>query len=55
MAERLPEVVVQTAKQLAVLKRTVSADDIAQQVVAFCRSDSVTGQVLTVDGGIHFH
>jgi 3-oxoacyl-[acyl-carrier protein] reductase len=55
MAERLPGVVVQAAKQLAVLKRTVSADDVAQQVVAFCRSDSVTGQVLTVDGGIHFH
>jgi len=55
MAERLPESVVQSAKELAVLKRTASADDVARQVVAFCRSDSVTGQVLTVDAGIHFH
>jgi NAD(P)-dependent dehydrogenase (short-subunit alcohol dehydrogenase family) len=55
MAARLPEPVVQVAKQRAVLKRTASADDIAQQVLAFCRSDSVTGQVLTVDAGVHFH
>jgi hypothetical protein len=26
--------------------------DIAQQVVAFCRADSVTGQVLVIDGGM---
>jgi len=24
-------------------------------VVAFCRADSVTGQVLNIDGGVHFH
>jgi hypothetical protein len=24
-------------------------------VVAFCRSDSVTGQVLNIDGGVFFH
>jgi NAD(P)-dependent dehydrogenase (short-subunit alcohol dehydrogenase family) len=55
MAGRLPEPVVQMAKERAILKRTASADDVAQQVVAFCRSDSVTGQVLTVDAGVHFH
>jgi 3-oxoacyl-[acyl-carrier protein] reductase len=55
MAGRLPAEVIQTAKQRAVLKRTASADDIAQQVVAFCRSDTVTGQVLNIDGGVHFH
>ena len=55
MAERLPEAVVEMAKQRAVLKRTASADDIAEQVVAFCRSDSVTGQVLNIDAGVYFH
>jgi hypothetical protein len=25
------------------------------RVVAFCRSDSVTGQVLNIDGGVFFH
>jgi 3-oxoacyl-[acyl-carrier protein] reductase len=29
--------------------------DIARQVVTFCQADSVTGQVLVVDGGMHFH
>lgn len=55
MSERLPEAVVEMAKQRAVLGRTATADDIAQQVVAFCRSDSVTGQVLNIDAGVHFH
>ena len=55
MAERIPEAVVRMSKERAVLKRTASAGDVAQQVVAFCRSDSVTGQVLNIDGGTHFH
>ena len=55
MAERIPAEVVQMAKQRAVLKRTASAEDCAQQVVAFCRSDTITGQVLNIDGGVHFH
>ena len=55
MADRLPASVVQTAKERAVLRRTASAADVASQVVAFCQSDSVTGQVLTVDGGVYFH
>jgi 3-oxoacyl-[acyl-carrier protein] reductase len=55
MADRLPEAIVQMATQRAVLGRVASAADVALHVVAFCRSDSVTGQVLTVDGGVHFH
>jgi len=31
------------------------AADAADQVAAFCRSDSVTGQVLNIDGGVFFH
>jgi NAD(P)-dependent dehydrogenase (short-subunit alcohol dehydrogenase family) len=31
------------------------AHDVADQVVAFCRSDSVTGQVLNIDAGVFFH
>ncbi len=55
MAGRLPGEVVQLIKERVVLRRTASAQDIGRQVVAFCRSDSVTGQVLTIDGGGHFH
>jgi len=41
--------------QRAVLRRAASVDDVADQVVAFCRSDSVTGQVLNIDAGVFFH
>src|SRR5262245_14615336 len=52
MAQRLPKEVAQWARDQAVLGRTASADDIAAQVVTFCRAESVTGQVLVVDGGM---
>ena len=55
MAQRLPPEVAEWARQNAVLGRTSDKDDIAAQVVAFCRADSVTGQVLLIDGGTHFH
>jgi 3-oxoacyl-[acyl-carrier protein] reductase len=52
MAERVPEEVKRRIRGQAVLGRTGSAQDIAEQVVTFCRADSVTGQVLVVDGGL---
>ena len=55
MAARIPAPVVERARANAVLRRASSIDDIAGQVLTFCRSDSVTGQVLTIDGGVHFH
>ena len=48
---RLPEQMAQRARRAAVLHRTASAEDIAEQVLTFCRADSVTGQVVAVDGG----
>ena len=44
IAHRLPEAVAEGARRQAVLGRTGSIDDIAEQVVTFCRADSVTGQ-----------
>ena len=55
MAARIPAPVVERARSNAVLRRASSIDDIAGQVLTFCRADSVTGQVLTIDGGVHFH
>ena len=55
MAERLPQPVVERARTQAVLRRTSSAADIAEQIVTFCRADSVTGQVVVIDGGAFFH
>jgi 3-oxoacyl-[acyl-carrier protein] reductase len=52
MAERVPEEVKRRIRGQVVLGRTASAQDIAEQVVTFCRADSVTGQVLVVDGGL---
>jgi 3-oxoacyl-[acyl-carrier protein] reductase len=51
MAERLPEEVKQSARSQVILGRTGSAEDIAQMAVAYCRTDSVTGQTIVVDGG----
>jgi 3-oxoacyl-[acyl-carrier protein] reductase len=55
MAKRLPAEVVESTRRLAVLQRSTAIGDVAAQVVAFCRADSVTGQVLNIDGGVHFH
>lgn len=52
MAERVPEEVKRRARGQAVLGRTGSGQDIAEQVVTFCRAESVTGQVLAIDGGL---
>ena len=55
MAQRLPTAVTERARAQAVLQRTSGLDDIAEQVLAFCRADSVTGQVIVIDGGAFFH
>jgi 3-oxoacyl-[acyl-carrier protein] reductase len=52
MAQRLPDEIIQYARGQAVLRRTGDAGDIAAQTVAFCRAESITGQVLVVDGGM---
>ncbi len=55
MSQRVPLEMVEGMRQRAVLKRTTSLPDVADQVLTFCRADSVTGQTLVVDGGIYFH
>jgi 3-oxoacyl-[acyl-carrier protein] reductase len=52
MAENVPEDTKKRARAQAVLGRTATTRDIAEHVVAFCRSESVTGQVLAIDGGL---
>jgi 3-oxoacyl-[acyl-carrier protein] reductase len=51
MARRIPAEVVEDIRRRLLLGHPALAEDIAAQVVAFCRADSVTGQVLTIDGG----
>ena len=52
MAQRLPDEVARSARSRAVLGRTGMAEDIAEQAVTFCRAESITGQVLVIDGGM---
>ena len=52
MARRMPEEVAEMERQQAVLGRVASIADIAAQVVLFCQAESITGQVLVIDGGI---
>jgi len=55
MAKRIPLEVVDRARRSMVLGRAADAIDIAEQVLTFCRTDSTTGQVIVIDGGMHFH
>jgi 3-oxoacyl-[acyl-carrier protein] reductase len=38
----------------ALCNETTSLDDVANQVIAFCESSTITGQSLVIDGGINF-
>jgi len=51
MAKRLPAEVAESVRGRVVLGRTAGIADIAEQVLTFCRAESVTGQVLVIDGG----
>ena len=52
MGKRLPDEIVQSVKNQVVLGRTASAQDIARQVITYCQADSVTGQLMVIDGGM---
>jgi 3-oxoacyl-[acyl-carrier protein] reductase len=39
------------AAERTLLKRTVDKDDVAEQLITFCRSESVTGQTILMDSG----
>ena len=55
MTARLsPDFVERGLKQSA-LQKYVDLDDVADQVVTFCRSDSTTGQALVIDSGRVYH
>ena len=54
MSRKLPEPVIEAAKQMIPLRRVGSVDDVAK-AVAFLASDEagyITGQVLCIDGGM---
>ena len=55
MTARLDPELVESTIQGSALRRPVERDDVADQIVTFCRGDSTTGQVLLVDSGKAFH
>ena len=52
MASRLPDAVAEGARRQAVLGRVGQPEDIAEQVVTFVTSTSISGQTMVVDGGM---
>lgn len=55
MSENLAPEYRQRAVSTVLLKRAADKDDIAEQVVTFCRTESTTGQTLVIDAGRVFH
>jgi len=55
MSDNLSPEFREASKTAALLQRAAEKDDVADQVVAFCRTDSITGQTLVIDAGRHFH
>jgi len=55
MARRLPKEAVAALRERSLLKNNTSVQDVADQIVQFCRAESITGQTIVIDGGIYFH
>lgn len=55
MSSGASEEYVQKWRDMSVLGQTTSHADVAAQIIQFCKSDTITGQTLVIDGGIHFH
>ena len=52
MTAALDPAYVARSKAGAALQRATSRDDVADQVVLFCRTESITGQTLVIDAGV---
>jgi 3-oxoacyl-[acyl-carrier protein] reductase len=55
MSDNLSPAFKDSAVKGSALNRVADKDDVAEQVVAFCRTNSVTGQTLVMDCGGFFH
>jgi 3-oxoacyl-[acyl-carrier protein] reductase len=51
----LPDDYLEGLRKMAILNKTTGIEDVVMQIVQFCQAETVTGQVLVIDGGIHFH
>lgn len=55
LTKNISDAFLETFKSQSVLGATASLEDVAGQVVQFCRSETITGQTLVIDGGVFFH
>jgi 3-oxoacyl-[acyl-carrier protein] reductase len=55
MTVNLSDGFIEDTKRVSVLGRSTKLDDVAAQILAFARSDTITGQTLPVDAGVVFH
>jgi 3-oxoacyl-[acyl-carrier protein] reductase len=55
MTAKLDPALIERTTKASALQRPPERDDIAQQILTFCRSDSTTGQVLVLDSGVVYH
>jgi 3-oxoacyl-[acyl-carrier protein] reductase len=55
MTTRLDPALIERTTKSSALQKPVERDDVARQILEFCRSDSTTGQVLALDSGVVYH
>lgn len=55
MSGGAPDEYVARWRDRSLLGTTTSIDDVAQQVLLFCKSPTITGQTVVIDGGIHLN
>ncbi|MBU2533988.1 MAG: SDR family NAD(P)-dependent oxidoreductase [Alphaproteobacteria bacterium] len=55
LTARLRPEQIERANATALLKKPADKDDIANQVVTMCRTDTMTGQTIVIDAGRVFH
>ncbi len=46
---------VETGRKASLLGKAADKDDVADQVVTMCRTNTMTGQTLVIDSGRTFH
>ena len=54
MSGGAPDAFVSTWRDRALSGQTTNLDDVAAQVVLMCEAETMTGQTIVIDGGIHF-
>ena len=55
MTVNLSQEFIDGTKEVSALGRSAKLEDVAAQIVAFARSDTITGQTVPVDAGVVFH